>query len=160
MSKPFNINLFVKDVLFVPPAMRILDLLLQMRETGIKMAVVVDEYGGADGIVSLSDVVEKVIGNIQDLQVNKSQKNKIVKEEQMGSIIVDAQATLSEVSKEGGIKIISEDRTVDSVGGLIFSIAGKIPVKGELIFFPEQNLEFEILEADPRCIKRVRIRKR
>lgn len=159
MCKPFNINLFIKEVLFVPPAMKTLDLLLQMKESGFKIAIVVDEYGGIDGMVTLSDIVENIIGDIQDLRETKVQKSKVTREAD-GAVVVDAKSTLSEIAKLGGIKIISKDKTIDTIGGFVFSQIGKIPVRGELVFCSDQKLEFEILDADPRCIKSMRIRRK
>jgi len=159
MSKPFNVNLFIKDVLFVPPSMINLDLLLKMKETGIKIAVVVDEYGGVDGLVSFRDLIEEIIGDIQDASEIKHKKKKVLKGSD-SSVIVDARATFEEIEKYGNIKIIPEDKSIDTIGGMIFSISGKVPVRGELIPCTSQNLEFEILDADPRKIKSLRIRKK
>ncbi len=159
MNKPFNVTLFTKEVLFIPPTMRTLDLLLKMKETGLKMAIVVDEYGGVDGLVSFGDLVEEIIGDIQDAAEIKHQKRRILKNSD-GSVTVDARVEFEEIEKYGNIKIAPEDKSIDTVGGMIFSLAGKVPVRGELILCPSQNIEFEILEADPRKIKTVRIRKK
>ncbi|MDR1391489.1 MAG: CBS domain-containing protein [Holosporales bacterium] len=158
MNKPFNVSVFVKDVLFVPPSMKSLDLLFKMRETGIKLAIVVDEYGGIDGLLSFRDVIEEVIGDIQEISEIKEQKKKVLKKSD-GAVIADAKSTFSEIQKYGGIKIIPKDKSVDTIGGMISSIAGKVPVRGELIIWPKQDLEFEILDADPRKVKSVKIRK-
>ncbi len=158
MNKPVNINVFIKDVLFVPPTMKSLDLLFKMRETGIKIAIVVDEYGGVDGLVSFRDIIEEVIGDIQDAAEIKSLKKKVLKSSD-GSVIADAKSTFNEISKFGGIKIIPEDKSIDTIGGMISSLTGNVPVRGELVVCPKQNLEFEILDADPRKVKSVRIRK-
>lgn len=159
MNKPVNINVFVRDVLFVPPTMKSLDLLFKMRESGIKIAIVVDEYGGVDGLVSFRDIVEEIIGDIQDAAEIKNLKKKVVKSSD-GSVIADARSTFSEINKFGGIKIIPEDNSIDTLGGMISSLTGSVPVKGELVAWPKQNLEFEILDADPRKVKSVRIRKK
>lgn len=159
MNKPFNVSLFIKDVLFIPPSMRTLDLLLKMKETGIKLAVVIDEYGGVDGLVSFIDLIEEIIGDIQDASEIKHQKKKVIKGSD-GSVIVDARATFDEIEKYGNVKIVAQDKTIDTIGGMIFSITGKVPVRGELIRCPSQKLEFEILDADPRKIKSLRLRKK
>ncbi len=159
INKPFNISIFVKEILFVPPTMKSLDLLFKMRETGIKLAVVVDEYGGVDGLVSFRDIIEEVIGDIQDATEIKNQKKKVLKSSD-GSVVADAKSIFSEIYKYGGIKIIPEDKSIDTIGGMISSITGKVPVRGELVVCHKQNLEFEILDADPRKIKSVRIRKK
>jgi CBS domain containing-hemolysin-like protein len=159
VNKPFNINVFLKDVLFVPSTMRTLSLLLKMKETGIKIAVVVDEYGGVEGLVSFSDLVEEIIGDIQDVDEPKKQKKKIYKEED-NVFIADAQTQLADVFKYTGIKLISADNSIDTIGGYIVLISGKIPVRGELIPWPKQNIEFEILDANPRRIRSIRIRRK
>ena len=159
MNKPFNVSIFIKEVLFVPPTMRTLDLLLKMKETGIKLAVVVDEYGGVDGLVSFRDLIEEIIGDIQDVAEIKHQKKKVLKATD-GSVVVDARATFDEINRYGGISVTPQDKSIDTIGGMIFSITGKVPVRGELIPCPSQGLEFEILDADPRKIKSIRIRKK
>lgn len=159
MNKPFNINIFTKEILFVPPTMKTLTLLLKMKDTGIKVAAVVDEYGGVEGFVSFVDLVEEIIGGIQDADEQKSNKKKIYKEPD-GTFIADAKITLQEVHKATGLKLSSADNSVDSLGGYIFAIAGKVPVRGELVFCQKQNVEFEILDADPRRVKTIRIRKK
>jgi CBS domain containing-hemolysin-like protein len=159
INKPFNVSIFVKEVLFVPPTMRTLDLLLKMRETGIKIAVVVDEYGGVDGLVSFKDLIEEIIGDIQDAAEIRHQKKKIIKGLD-GTIVADARSTFKEIQDHGGIKITPSDKSIDTIGGMISSITGKVPVRGELVVCNRQNLEFEILDADPRKVKSVRIRKK
>jgi CBS domain containing-hemolysin-like protein len=138
--------------------MRTLDLLLQMRETGIKIAVVVDEYGGVDGCVSFSDLVEEIIGDIQDADEKKNDKKKIVRNAD-GTFTVDARTTLTELSKVTGFKFMPKNKSADSIGGYVISMVGKVPVRGELVFCDKNNIEFEILDADPRKIKSIRIRK-
>lgn len=159
MNKPFNVSIFVKEVLFVPPTMRTLDLLFKMKETGIKIAVVVDEYGGVDGLVSFRDLIEEIIGDIQDAAEIKHQKKKVIKGSD-GSVVADAKSTFSEIQKYGGLKINPEDKSIDTIGGMISFLTGKVPVRGELVTCPKQGLEFEILDADPRKVKSVRIRKK
>ncbi len=159
MNKPFNISIFTKKVLFVPPTMRTLTLLLKMKDTGIKVAVAIDEYGGVEGFASFVDLVEEIIGDIQDADEQKNNKKRVYKDFD-GSFISDARITLQKIHKEAGIKLSSLDNSIDTLGGYIFAITGKVPVKGELIFCRKQNVEFEILDADPRRVKTVRIRKK
>lgn len=159
MNKPFNLSIFVKEVLFVPPTMRSLDLLLKMRETGIKLAIVVDEYGGVDGLVSFRDIIEEIIGDIQDATEIKNQKKKVLKSSD-GSVIADGRSTFEEIQKFGNIRIEPVDDDIDTIGGMISSITGRVPVRGELITSESGNLEFEILDADPMKIKSVKIRKK
>lgn len=157
LNKPFNISLFIKDVLFVPPSMINLDLLLKMKISGIKIAVVIDEYGGVDGLVSFNDLVEEIIGDIEDAAETKHQRKKVTKNSD-DTIVVDARATFEEINKFGNIKIVPEDKTIDTIGGMIFSITGTVPVRGELI--ATKDFEFEILDADARKIKSLKIRKK
>lgn len=159
MNKPFNISIFTKEILFIPPTMRTLDLLLQMKDTGIKVAVVVDEYGGVEGFVSFVDLVEEIIGDIQDADEQKHTKKNISKDSD-GTFIADAKTTFQEIQKVTGIKLSSSDNSVDSLGGYIVSIARKVPVRGELVFCQKQDVEFEILDADARRVKVVRIRRK
>jgi CBS domain containing-hemolysin-like protein len=158
-NKSFDIMQLVKEVLFVPPTMKTLDLLLSMRATGMKVAIVVDEYGDIDGLVSFYDLVEEITGDIQDAAEIENHKKRIVKASD-GSIIVDARSTFEELQRYGGINITHEDSSVETIGGLILSIAGKVPARGEIITSSEQNLEFEVLNADLRRVKKIRIHKK
>lgn len=155
MNKPFNASNFVKEVLFIPPTMRTLDLLFKMKETGIKIAVVVDEYGGVDGLVSFIDLMEEIVGDIQD--ATEVKKMKITKSSD-GSLIVSGQSTFDEIRKYGNIDIIPIDDDNDTIGGMLSSMLGRLPVRGELISLPDQKLEFEVLDADPRKVRSIKIK--
>ncbi|MDR0553155.1 MAG: hemolysin family protein [Holosporales bacterium] len=157
MNKPFNVSIFTKEVLFIPPTMKILDLITQMKDTGTKVAVVVDEYGGVDGFVSFKDLIEEIIGDIQDSNSSKDNKSKIIRNSD-DSYTVDARASLEEIEKATEIKIVSKDRTIDSIGGYVFTISGNVPAKGTIISNKTNNMKFEILDADPRRIKLIKIR--
>ena len=157
MNKPFSVGSFIKDVLFIPPTMRTLDLLFKMKKTGIKIAVVIDEYGGVDGLVSFIALIEEIVGDIQDATEIKHQKMKVVKNAD-GSIIVDGQSTFEEIKKYGGISVAPNDDDIDTIGGMLSSILGRLPVRGELVTLPEQKLEFEVLSVDPRKVKSIKIR--
>ena len=156
-QKQFNINLFVREVLFIPPTMKTLDLLFQMKQTGNKIAVIIDEYGCVSGLVSLMDLMEEIVGDIKDATEIKQQKNKIIMSND-GSILTDGKSTFYEIEKYGNLKIVPNDDFNDTIGGMITSMIGRVPVKGELIAFPSQSLEFEIVDADARRIKSIRIR--
>jgi CBS domain containing-hemolysin-like protein len=158
MNKPFNITIFVKDIIFIPPTMKTLDLLMKMKETGIKIAIVVDEYGGVDGLISVHDLVEEIIGDIQDADELKNNKQKVTKNYD-GTFTADAKTTLIEFAKTTGLKLTSVNKQIDSIGGYIISKTGKVPVRGELISCPKSNVEFEVLDADSRKIKSVKIKK-
>lgn len=156
-KKPLNIKALVRDVLFVSPTMRTLDLLFQMRETGTKMAMVVDEFGGVDGIVTFSDLIEEIIGDIQDAQ-DRSPSHQLV-ERPDGSILADARVTLEEVADKYGVNLIVEglEDEIDTLGGLVVALAGRVPTRGELITHPV-GLEIEVIDADPRRVKRLYLR--
>ncbi len=157
MKNPFNINLFVREVLFIPPTMKTLDLLFQMKQTGNKIAVIIDEYGCVSGLISFMDLMEEIVGDIKDATEINQQKNKIIISND-GSILTDGKSTFYEIEKYGNLKIIPNDDFNDTIGGMITSMIGRVPVKGELIAFPSQSLEFEIVDADARRIKSIRIR--
>ncbi len=146
-----------REVLFVPPSMLAADLMARMQAQRIQMALVIDEYGGTDGLVSLEDIVEMVVGDIED---EHDEDEALFTEQENGTIIADARVELEELAKPLGEEFLeaarSEDDDVDTIGGLIFSLLGRIPVRGEVIA-SFAGYEFEVLEADPRRVKRVRI---
>jgi magnesium and cobalt transporter len=152
----FKVERVVRDLLFVPPSMRVLDLLMQMRDTGIHMAVVVDEYGGTDGLATIEDLVEEIIGEIQD------EHDKILPPQMLelsdGGLEADARVEVEELEKKLGLELLDEERReyVDTLGGLLFTLLDRVPSRGEIVTHPA-GVEFEVLDADPRRIKRLRI---
>ena len=148
----------VRRVLFVPPSMRAATLLATMRADRVQMALVIDEYGGTDGLVSLEDVVEIVFGEIED-EHDEEEAPQIVPEPD-GSYLVDARADLDDFETVVGCRldIGSEHDDVDTVGGFVFTLLGRIPPAGERIAAPG-GLEFEILDSDHRRVKRLRVRR-
>jgi CBS domain containing-hemolysin-like protein len=146
----------MRPVLVVPPSMRVLELLLEMRDKRLQMAVVVDEFGGTDGLVTLEDLVEELVGELQD-EHEKAKPPQIV-ENADGTIDVDARAYLEDLQEELGISLVAEDDEdeADTLGGLIFTLLDRVPAKGEVVRHPS-GLELEVIEADPRRVKRVRI---
>lgn len=152
----FEMSKVVRRVLYAPPSMRVLDLLLEMRATRVHMAIVVDEYGGVDGLVTIEDLVEQVVGEIED-EHDKVARPMIV-ERGDGALDVDARTELEELEARLGMDLLDDERDedVDTVGGLIFELIGRVPQRGEVVEH-ESGLRFEILDADPRKIKRVRI---
>lgn len=153
---PFNLAKVCRKVLFVSPSARVLELLLEMRTKRVHMALMVDEYGGTDGLVSIEDLVEEIVGEIEDehdrpegaLYVGRSD----------GSIDADARWELEDCEEKVGAFLNEEEReNIDTLGGLVFSITGHVPVRGEIVRHEESGLEFEILDADPRRIHRLRI---
>lgn len=150
----------LKDVLrtvqIVAPSMPVLDLLLQMRQTRQHMALVVDEFGGIDGLVTIEDLVEEIVGEIQDEHDEDSAPPLIARPD--GTLIADARVPVEEFEERVGRVLGAEEREeVDTLGGLVFSLAGRVPARGELLKHPS-GIEFEVLEADPRRIKRLRVR--
>ncbi|MCX5513793.1 hypothetical protein C3941_13380 [Kaistia algarum] len=148
----------VRRVLFVPPSMQAATMLSTMQANRVQMALVIDEYGGTDGLVSLEDVVEIVFGEIED-EHDEEEAPQIVREAD-GSYLADARADLDEFEATVGTRLDlgSEHDDVDTVGGLVFTLLGRIPLAGERVEIPG-GLEFEILDSDPRRVKRLRIRR-
>lgn len=150
---------FRREILFVPPSMSVPDLLLKMRANHIHMAAVVDEYGGIDGLVTIEDLVEEIVGDIED--EHDAQEGPLITVASNGMLEADARASIEELESLLEIDLLpeDEDEEVDSVGGLVFQLAGQIPTRGEIISH-SSGLDFEILDADPRKVKKVRIRRR
>lgn len=146
----------LRPVLYVPPSMPAVDLLVRMQATRTHIALVIDEYGGTDGLVSIEDLVEIVVGDIED--EHDLDEAPTIAPAGENIFTADARATLEDLRDATGIDLsqaeVAED--VDTLGGLIVTLAGHVPARGELIQGPE-GLEFEILDADPRRIKRLRI---
>ncbi len=156
----FSIRKVMRKVLFVAPSMRVLDLLLQMRMNRLHMALVVDEYGGIDGLVTIEDLVEEIVGEIEDEHdIDRGPK---IEHKPDGTWIADARLDIEDLEKRLGPILTDDEREedIDTVGGLVFTLAGRVPIRGELIPHEESGLEFEVLDADPRRIKRVRLRYR
>jgi len=149
----------LRPVLFVPRSMPAVDLLVRMQATRTHMALVIDEYGGTDGLVSIEDLVEMVVGNIED-EHDDATAETIVRAAD-DTFVADARASLDEVTAALGIDLTDEDSAedIDTLGGFIVTVAGRVPSRGELIAGPGL-LEFEVLDADPRRVKRVRIHRR
>jgi CBS domain containing-hemolysin-like protein len=145
-----------RDLLYVPASMSVLDLLLKMQTTRLHLALVVDEYGGTDGLVSIEDLVEEVVGDIAD--EHDVEDEPLIRSDPRLGIVADARMPIEELEKHLGLELVSEEleEEIDTLGGLVFSIAGRIPARGELVRHPS-GVEFEVLEADPRRIKKLRI---
>ena len=157
-TKEFRLDDIVRRVLFVAPSMRLLDLMLEMRKTRIHLALVVDEYGGIDGLVSIEDLVEEIVGEIED-EHDVDEGPRLVKEAG-GTFIVDARLPLGDFEETAGPVLTGEEREadLDTLGGLVVSLAGRVPGRGEIIAHPA-GFEFEVLDADPRRVKRLRVRR-
>jgi magnesium and cobalt transporter len=146
-----------KRVLFVPPSMEVMDLLLNMRINRIHMALVIDEYGGTDGLVTIEDLIEQIVGEIED--EHDEQAGPLIKRHANGVLDVDARAPVADLETMINVDVLPDDRDeeVSTVGGLVFTLAGRVPVRGEVIFH-ESGIEFEVIEADARRLKRLRVR--
>ncbi|MGD9510937.1 MAG: hemolysin family protein [Geminicoccaceae bacterium] len=158
-GESFTLEQTMREVLVVPPSMRVLDLLLEMRRTSNRLAVVVDEFGGTDGLVTIEDMIEELVGELADEQ-DRAAAPQLV-ENPDGSIDADGRLWLDELEEKLGEPLLEgEDRDeADTLGGLIFTLLDRVPTRGELVSHPS-GYEFEVLDADPRRIKRVRIRRR
>ena len=157
-AQAFDLADIVRRVLVVAPSMRVLDLLLEMRLSRVHMAMVVDEFGGIDGLITIEDLVEEIVGEIED-EHDVSEVPKL----DMGSdgtMIADARATIEDFEALVGPVLSEEEREedIDTLGGLLFSLAGRVPSRGELVEHPDSGISFEVLEADPRRVKRLRLR--
>jgi CBS domain containing-hemolysin-like protein len=153
----FSLEAIVRPVSIVAPSIRVLDLLLDMRKNHQHMALVIDEFGGIDGLITIEDLVEGIVGEITD-EHDRIQTATMV-EKADGSLLADARVPIEDFEARVGEVLDQEERgEVDTLGGLVFSLAGRVPSRGELLTHPSSGLEFEIIDADPRRIKRIRVR--
>ncbi|MBO6626857.1 MAG: HlyC/CorC family transporter [Alphaproteobacteria bacterium] len=152
----FDLRTVRRPVLFVPPSMPASDLLLKMQSSRIHMALVVDEYGGTDGLVSIEDLVEEIVGDIED-EHDVAERAPLI-ESADGSIDALARAPIEDLEDMLGLTLVDPetDDDADTLGGLVFQLVGRIPQRGELIMHPA-GIEFEVRDADPRRIKRLRV---
>ncbi|MCR9129174.1 MAG: hemolysin family protein [Alphaproteobacteria bacterium] len=146
-----------RPLLYVPASMRALDLLLKMQSRRMHMALVVDEFGGTDGLVTLEDLLEPIVGDIED--EHDIADTVSVRAKGPGLWEADARAEILELEEALGREIATEEEEadVDTLGGLVFRLAGRVPERGEVIVHPS-GFEFEVLDSDPRRIKRLRVR--
>jgi hemolysin (HlyC) family protein len=156
LALPLSEANIIRKLLYVPPSMRAIDLLAQMQASRIHLALVVDEYGGTDGLVSMEDIVEQIVGEIDD-EHDSDEPPAIVRQAD-NSFIADARATLEDVRAVIGDDFVTGEagEVVETLGGYLVSHVGRLPVRGEVISGPG-NFEIEVLDADPRRVKRLRI---
>ncbi|MCB2121025.1 MAG: HlyC/CorC family transporter [Rhodobacteraceae bacterium] len=157
-AKPrFSLRKLLRPLLYAPPSMPIGILLQKMQSERIHMALVIDEYGGVDGLVTIEDLIETVIGEIED--EHDTSESGLWTLEKPGQYIVQARAPLDEFEAEIGMKLADEEEgeEIDTLGGLVFMLTGRIPARGEVVPH-ESGSEFEVVDADPRRIKRLRVR--
>ena len=147
----------IRDVLYVPPSMPAPDLLIKMKASHIHLAIVVDEYGGTDGLVSLEDLIEEIIGDIADEHDTDAEEGMMRKQDDV-TYVANALISIATLDEMFKVDLLSDDQEdeADTLGGLVFEMAGRVPSRGEIIKHPS-GLEFEIMESDPRRVKKVRI---
>ena len=143
-----------REILYAPPSMRVTDLLLRMQASRIHMALVVDEYGGTDGLVTIEDLVEEIVGDIND--EHDEDNAPAIAPFGAGGWDVDARVELEEFAEETDIRLMTDDDEIDTIGGYVVSLAGRVPQRGE-VFAGVGGFDFEIAEADARKVRRVRI---
>ena len=153
----FSLSKIQRKILFVSPSMQVLELLLEMRAERSHMALVVDEFGGVDGLVTIEDLVEEIVGEIED-EHDLDDNPKMISHPD-GSFTADARVTIGTLEEMTGTEVTGGDtEDIDTLGGLVFSIAGRVPVRGELLHH-SSGVEFEVLDADHRRIKFLRVLK-
>ena len=154
----FSLEAIIRKPLMVAPRIRVLDLMLQMRQQRMHMALVVDEYGGIDGLVTIEDLVETITGDIAD--EHDDEETPMVTERPDGALDLNARLPVAAFEERMGPVLSDDEREadIDTVGGLVFTLAGRVPAKGEVISHPS-GLEFRILDADARRIRRLRARR-
>lgn len=153
----FTLSKTLRPLLYVPPSMPIGVLLTKMQADRIHMALVIDEYGGVDGLLTIEDLIEQVIGEIED-EHDVEEAQPWVREDD-GAFLALARAPLDEFESEIGLELVDdeEEEEVDTLGGLVFLLSGRVPARGEVVPHPS-GVEFEVIDADPRRIKRLRVR--
>lgn len=158
-TETFDINGLIRPLLFVPPSMTIGVLLQKMQTERRHMALVIDEYGGVDGLLTIEDLIEQVVGEIED--EHDTDDDQFWTKEPNGRYIVLAKTPLDDFEEELGHSLTDnedvDEEEIDTLGGLIFMLAGRVPARGEVIQHPA-GFEFEVIDADPRRIKRMRVR--
>ena len=158
-AQKLNLKKLARPLLFVPPSMPLGILLQKMQAERIHMALVIDEYGGTDGLLTIEDLIEQVVGEIEDEHDVEEAKSWVV--EEPGCYVAQGKTSLDDFQIEIGINLTDhaeiDDEEVDTLGGLVFMMLGHVPVRGEVAIHPN-GPEFEVLEADPRRIKNLRVR--
>lgn len=154
----FDLKPLLRPLLYVPPSMPLVVLFQKMQAARIHMALVIDEYGGVDGLVTVEDLLEQVVGEIDD--EHDTEDDALWHAEAPGVWAIQARAMIEDFRDETGVDLTEgvEDEDIDTLGGLVFVLAGRVPVRGEVIPHPA-GWEIEVLDADPRRVKRLRLRR-
>ncbi len=155
-GKGFDISKLLRPLIYAPPSMPLSVLLQKMQSEHIHMALVIDEYGGVDGLVTIEDLLEQIVGEIVD--EHDEEEADLWVEEAPGIYLADARAALKDIEEVAKVDLLPDDldEDIDTLGGIVVMLAGRVPVPGEVIC-DEQGNEFEVIEADPRKIKRLRV---
>lgn len=156
-TKDFKLESMLRPLLYAPPSMPIGVLLQKMQTDRIHMALVIDEYGGVDGLVTIEDLIEQVIGEIED--EHDIEETQLWVEEAPGCYMAQSRTPIEDFEHAIGQKLLwgEEEEEIDTLGGLVFMLAGRVPTRGEVVKHPE-GLDFEVVDADPRSVKRLRVR--
>ncbi len=156
LSRPLSVAKIRRPVLYVPPSMPAMNLLIRMQTTHIHMAFVIDEYGGTDGLVTIEDLVEQIVGDIED-EHDEAEEPHIVDDPE-GGLIVSARTPVHELEQHLGVKLLEadEEEEIETLGGLVFALVGRVPTRGERVQH-RTGLAFEVLDADPRRVKKLRV---
>lgn len=156
LARPITTAKIRRQMLYVPPSMPATDLLIKMQSTRIHMALIVDEYGGTDGLVTIEDLIEQIVGDIED-EHDEIEEAHVVQDSKLG-MTASARTPIDELEKLLNVTLVDEEdaEEIDTLGGLVFSILGRVPARGELIRH-ETGVEFEVLDADPRRVKKLKI---
>src|SRR5271169_4978126 len=155
--RPAKLASMLRKVLVVAPSLPVFDLLVQMRQSRTHIAMVVDEFGGIDGLVTIEDLIEEIVGDIEDEHDVDDAPYLIERPD--GTLVADARTPIEALEERQGIRLrpTGDQEEVDTLGGLVSTLAGRVPKRGEVIAHPS-GIEFEVLEGDPRRIKRLRVR--
>ncbi len=157
-DEPFRLADVVRQLPFVPPSMPVQEMLREMRADKVHLAMVVDEHGGIDGLVTIEDLMEEIVGEIED--EHDTAPEPLIERAGDGALEADARALIVDIEPQLGIDLLPADRDedIDTVGGLVFDLAGRVPKAGEVVAHPA-GLAIDVLEADPRRVRKVRIRR-
>ncbi|MCB1504122.1 MAG: HlyC/CorC family transporter [Hyphomicrobiaceae bacterium] len=158
LSRSIAATKIKRTVLYVPPSMPAMNLLIRMQSTRIHMALVVDEYGGTDGLVTIEDLVEQIVGDIED-EHDEAEDAHLTQDAKQG-LVASARMPVGELEQHLGVTLLTpeEAEEIDTLGGLMFAILGRVPARGEIVRHAS-GVEFEVLDADPRRVKKLRIHK-
>ena len=154
----FKLEAIMRKPLLVAPQIPVLDLLLQMRQVRMHLALVVDEYGGIDGLVTIEDLVEEIVGDIAD--EHDEVVGPMITERPDGTLDIDARLPIEDFEARMGPVLTDDERAadIDTIGGLVFTLAGRVPTRGEVLRHPS-GIEFRVLDADARRLRRLRVKK-